>query len=370
MSINKGAPLRALSTIAILWIAVRIVWEAIFPSANLQPAMAAKIDASVPRDENAVEPLIPPPAVFDKIALISRKPEPPGDRGQGQARCQKVPSLAVGMSGKWLQQALLVKTQSESSKPPNSTGVGEPISSISPIEVSASKRTAGLSPSSKPLSGYLWAFARQNNGLAQFGAAAPIAQSPGGQYGGSQAGAIVAYRLAGNERRSLSTFVRLSTALSTAGEEELAIGVSAKPFTKLPLSVFAEQRLGAKNFRNRGTSVYVAGGTGPDRLWADFNLETYGQAGFVFADNNSYFFDASATLQRRLWARGDYKVTAGAGIWAGGQEGLTRVDIGPRANLHIPLGKLDTRLSLDWRQRVGGNALPDSGLAVTVATGF
>lgn len=136
------------------------------------------------------------------------------------------------------------------------------------------------------------------------------------------------------------------------------------------MSLFVEQRMEAAGFQNRGTAFYLAGGTGPKRLPFELNLETYGQAGYILSDASSYFFDASATLQRKILARGNYKITAGAGVWAGGQTGLTRLDIGPRANIHVPVGAIDMQFSLDWRQRVGGNAVPDSGLALTVTTGF
>ena len=236
-------------------------------------------------------------------------------------------------------------------------------------EISEPEREASFSPSSKPLSGYFWVFGRQGRGSGLGGRAAAL-QSPGGQYGGSQAGAILTYRLTGGPQRNLSAFVRASNALSAAGEEEAAIGIKTKPWTNIPIALFVEQRVGATKLSDRGTAFYAAGGTGPDRLVANINLETYGQAGFLVADDSSYFFDGSAILQREIWDKGNYRMTAGAGVWAGGQEGVRRVDIGPRVNADIPISGLDVRFSLDWRQRIGGNAVPNSGVAVTVTTGF
>lgn len=363
MPVSKGAPLRVLSIIVAIWISVRIIWESVTPSVAV---LAVAAESGKLTDVAA--PSGPPPVWQAQIG------EPPALQ---RSRDNYMQSGAMFWSE---GQRAAEPVNEKAIKPPpfasgtrqeKATTMAKATPSASPHPISRMKSNADPSPSSNPLSGYFWAFVRQDSGSGRFGPEAPpTLQSPGGQYGGSQAGAILTYRLAGTQQRSLSAFVRASTAISDAGEEEVAVGIRARPFAKIPLSLFAEQRMGAGQFRSRGTSIYVAGGTGPDRVLTDTSLETYAQAGFLFADNSSYFFDASANLQRKLWKQGGYKLTAGAGVWAGGQEGLTRVDIGPRANIHIPVGTMDLRFSLDWRQRIGGNAVPDSGAAVTVTTGF
>jgi hypothetical protein len=60
-------------------------------------------------------------------------------------------------------------------------------------------------------------------------------------------------------------------------------------------------------------------------------------------------------------------VSAGLGLWAGGQTGLYRVDAGPRLTLDVGRGM---RMHLDYRQRLAGDALPASGPALTVAGDF
>ncbi|HEY9093020.1 hypothetical protein [Parasphingorhabdus sp.] len=343
----------------ILWVSVRIIWEIAFPVSVVGAVEAAEM-VNMPAPTGAASPSAPLPVLMrTKVTKSDQK----GGRRVTYPEA-RTPLIASAFA---LSQ-------------PSTTAKETP--AAPPRQVSQ-RQAAGIVPSStKPLSGYFWLFARQSSGAGPSGAAVPVLQSPGGQYGGSQAGAILTYRLAGASQSHLSAFVRASSALKDAGQEELAIGLSARPFARIPLSLFAEKRMGAGQFHSRGTAVYVAGGTGPDLLpkilpeklpeilIADTSLETYGQAGFLFADNDSYFFDVSANLQRKLWEQGHYKLTAGAGAWAGGQEGVTRFDIGPRANIHIPVGKNDMRLSLDWRQRIGGNAVPDSGVAVTVSTGF
>lgn len=360
MQISKGAPLRALLSIVAIWVSARIIWEAVFPSAVLPPSTVVKtvlapaggasqrMDVAVIEDQPAdLAAAFRPTIDREPLAAFSRRSFPPQNRNGTNS-----PLLAS-----------IVAAPKPSA--PDERALAGPAPPISQIQ-----QDSPPSRVSKALSGYFWIFARPSDGSGRGGSLVPIAQSPGGQYGGSQAGAILTYRLAGASQRSLSAFVRASTALSNAGQEELAIGVKARPFANIPLSLFAEQRVGAGRFRSRGTAVYAAGGTGPDMVLPYISLETYGQAGFIFGHDSSYFFDASAGLQRELWKKGRYKFTAGAGVWAGGQKGLTRVDIGPRANIHIPVGSVNMRFSLDWRQRVGGNAVPDSGAAVTVSTGF
>jgi hypothetical protein len=38
--------------------------------------------------------------------------------------------------------------------------------------------------------------------------------------------------------------------------------------------------------------------------------------------------------------------------------------------LDVTLGEVPARVSLDWRERVEGDAGPGSGIAVTLSTGF
>lgn len=367
MSMSKGAPLKALSVVVAIWIATRVIWESLIPHATVQPAVAAEIEDSLSQRKLASASVMRASDSLSRVTKMKATVSPKNDLVEQRASVRESGFMMIDAIKKSAKQSL-PRVATVGRLDPGSAPVGR--SMTSPFPLSNPKTAAGLSASSNRLSGYFWVFARQDIGTSRFGLSAQPLKSPRGQYGGSQAGAIMSYRLLGEPQHSLSAFMRASTALFVSGEEELAVGIRAKPFAKLPLSVFAEQRVGAGKFSNRGTSVYVAGGTGPSVLMADISLETYGQTGFVFSDEDSYFFDGSATLQREMWARDNFRITAGAGIWAGGQEGLRRFDIGPRANVHVPMGETELRFSLDWRQRVGGNTVPGSGAALTVTTGF
>lgn len=369
MPINKGAPLWAFSAIAAFWILGRFAWEAVSPAAELPPVSVPVAETNErSRQSGATEPAIVPLPFLPRHltrTVASFKSENHTIQRAGSNLKAKLSETEP--SNFLAERFPLPLKRNEQAKP---LALVKHMFVTPPERTLEPKRDASRAPSSKPLSGYFWTFVRQSSGSSDLQSMAPTLQSLGGQYGGSQAGAILTYRLTGNQQLGLSAFVRASTALSSTGEEELAVGMKVTPLPRIPISLFAEQRIGAKGFRNRGTAFYVAGGTGPDQLLFGTNLETYGQAGYIFSDDNSYFFDASASLHREILERGKYKITAGAGFWAGGQEGLTRLDIGPRANIHVPVGEMNMRFSIDWRQRVGGNAVPDSGVAVTATTGF
>ncbi|MEL6875634.1 MAG: hypothetical protein AAGM33_09160 [Pseudomonadota bacterium] len=219
-------------------------------------------------------------------------------------------------------------------------------------------------------SGYAWILARQ--GSAGFSPTAPV--RPGGlsgaQYGASQAGLQIAYRISGDHNRQIAATARASTALETGGDEELALGGRIKPIAWLPLAVHAEQRFDLKSADPRGTAIFLAGGTGPHPLPAGFAVESWGQGGYIFGARETWFYDGSVSLRREIARAESGALTVGTSLWAGGQKDATRIDAGPRASFLAPIGEGHARLDLDWRQRVAGNARPGSGLTLTISTGF
>ncbi|GAB5489160.1 MAG: hypothetical protein Pars2KO_27300 [Parasphingorhabdus sp.] len=148
------------------------------------------------------------------------------------------------------------------------------------------------------------------------------------------------------------------------------MGAMVKPIKGLPISLYVEKRYREAGPNSHGTALFLAGGSGPEELVQGVFLETYGQAGYVFQRDDSYFFDGSITLQKKLAAVGTAQISLGGAVWAGGQEGVQRLDIGPRVSVRLPLGTIATQASVDWRQRVAGNAEPGSGLAVSLTTSF
>jgi hypothetical protein len=97
-------------------------------------------------------------------------------------------------------------------------------------------------------------------------------------------------------------------------------------------------------------------------------LDGQSQVGVVGIKQRDWFADGAVTLSHPIWNR----PSGGVGVWAGGQRdqglgALYRLDAGPRLSVDMLKG---TRLHLDYRQRLVGNALPGSGPTVTFAGDF
>lgn len=369
---RRGAPFKVLFIVLFIWVMGRVILQGGVPTAQLRTLPATLQIKTALLDEVMIEYTTLP-----NVLMASFSGFVPFSGIPSRSQIEGVPK---GLDPKGLGMA----TQNISSRQllpqlpliPAVTALSETIepqkivSLVSPRLTSDGRPGTDRSRTSSAFSGYFWLFARQGSGPKRLRSTSPASQFSVAQYGASQAGAILTYRMLGDNSRNISTFARASTALSSSGQEELAIGIKTKPLSDLPLSFFAEQRFGAGGNSNRGTVFYLAGGTGPDMVLPEINLETYGQVGYVFGRDNSHFFDASAALQKQVVERGGHRITAGAGVWASGQEGATRVDIGPRVKFHVPVGQADMQVSVDWRERIGGNAHPGSGASVTLSTGF
>ena len=374
---KSGAPLQALFLLVVFWTLGRVYWEADFSNTA---ATSAEQDRQTSRPEksntNDSKRFVPTdtggpiPDIFHSAVVLG--PEP-----------GKHPS--AGWSG---VAPTLVRQKPGTDQTPetrflNSTADRRPHedkkTSVRHKQGSEVARQMRLAPTrgakENPFSVYMWVYARQNSGSPGNGPNFTLSQQPGSQlqgprYGGSQAGALISYQLRGNQKRGLSLFLRGSTALSVSGEEELAVGTKIKPFPDIPVSLYAEQRVGNAAQRNRGTAVYLAGGTGPDHLLENISFQTYAQAGYVFGPPDSYFFDASVAVQKNILHEGGRATAIGGGLWAGGQKGVSRVDIGPRATINVPVGRVNTSISADWRWRLAGDAVPGTGAAITLVAGF
>ncbi|MEG3124470.1 hypothetical protein [Sphingomonas sp. GB1N7] len=201
--------------------------------------------------------------------------------------------------------------------------------------------------------------------LVSRGGIGPAAGVLGAQLGGSQAGGRLTYALTDSRRLALAA--RVSTPLG-AGAQELALGMEWQP-TRLPVRVIAEQRI-ALNGGRGGPTIGLVGGFGPTTVAAGFALEGYAQGGVIARDGGEGFADGAARLARPVARLGDVRFDLGAGLWGAAQKGAARVDLGPSLVAYVPLRPQSVRLALDWRQRVAGNAAPDSGLVLSVGADF
>jgi hypothetical protein len=213
--------------------------------------------------------------------------------------------------------------------------------------------------------------------LLRGGDSAPALAAGAASYGGSQAGAVLRYRLAPASPLVPQAYLRVSGALGgTSGQAEAALGLMLRPVPRLPVALLGEVRVQNQGGRSVARPV-IMGVTQlpPQRLPLGFEGEAYAQGGWAGGRDATAFYDLAATVQRPLIAplKGlDFR--AGGGLWSGGQRGAARLDLGPRIELRSMIGpearRIGVRVGVDWRFRVAGKAEPGSGPALTVAAGF
>lgn len=191
--------------------------------------------------------------------------------------------------------------------------------------------------------------------------------APGGTLGGSQAGLRVAFRPFADQPVAL--FARASRPLQTRGTEA-AVGVEVQPFAHIPVRASLEQRVALEEGAAEGSALSLVGGIDDVGLAGGFRLSGYGQAGIIGLRRRAGFVDGAASIARPVASWEDIELLLGAGIWGAAQPGLSRLDIGPRAELRLPIVGERVRLGAEWRERVAGNARPGSGPALTIGVDF
>ena len=209
-------------------------------------------------------------------------------------------------------------------------------------------------------SGSAWLFAR-NDG--------PGPLATGGQLGGSQAGARLAYRLAELGGGSVALAARLSTPLRDRSGAEAALGVDWHPDRKIPFRLSIERRVAIGRDGRNAWSAHAAGGLYRS-LPGELELSAYAQAGVVGARRRDLFADGAVRVARKVALGGEKTLLLGGGVWGAAQPGVTRLDIGPHASFRLPVKGTVVTAAMDWRIRVAGEASPGSGAALTLATDF
>jgi len=213
-----------------------------------------------------------------------------------------------------------------------------------------------ISPRINRLSLTTWAL------LRQIPAGSPLPDdslASGGTLGGSQAGARLAYAF----NRAFAASLRLTSTIGGENGAEVALGMRWAPLRAVPVSLTAERRQRIGNAGRSAFALFAEGGVYDRPMPFKFTLDAYGQAGVVGFRHSDLFADGAITFTRPVWRR----ISAGAGVWAGIQPGVYRVDAGPRVSLRV--GR-SMRVHIDYRQRLAGEASPGSGPAVTVAGDF
>lgn len=187
----------------------------------------------------------------------------------------------------------------------------------------------------------------------------------GTMLGGDQIGARLARRIDRHGR--LALYARATAPLAGSGRE-LALGVEWRPW-RAPMRFLVEQRL-ALDSGTSGPAVAIVGGVSGVDLPFAFELEGYAQAGAVKRVRVEPFADGALRITRPVAAFGAAQLALGAGAWGAAQREAARVDVGPTAIATLPISGQTVRVALDWRERIGGDARPGSGPALTLGADF
>lgn len=334
---GTGRPLRFITATLGGWVLLRIamLWPPIDEAVRSLP-MAARIAAvQAPPASTANMPVEPRPPGRSARRLSQPVEAPPRRRDTGRAALAMLGLIRFGPA----QYSGMAAEADRAGTP-----LYAPIAVANPV---AAKRWSAS----------MWFLARGGTGLGD----GPY----GGQIGGGQAGLRLAYAV--DDRRRIAIYGRIATPLAGEGREA-AIGVQWQP-GRVPIRLVAEQRF-AIDGGGGGPSIGIVGGAGPVPIGGGIKIEGYAQAGIIGRDGVIGFGDGAVRLNRPVAQLGHAIVDVGAGAWGGIQPGAKRLDIGPSLGLSVPLATRSLRLSLDWRERIGGQARPESGLALTIGSDF
>ena len=207
-----------------------------------------------------------------------------------------------------------------------------------------------------------WLYLRDGSGNA------PDAIGAASQLGGSQAGLRLVYGF--GETGRTRAYGRTTIAVQRLEQREIAFGLAFAPLARLPVDIAIEQRVAAGREGRSALAIMASGGVSEVPLPAGFQLDAYAQAGVVGARRRDGFADGAIVVDRRIGPDETASLRVGALAAGAVQPGTARVDVGPRLTLRLPQVGEGSRIALDWRQRIAGDARPESGLALTLAADF
>ena len=200
----------------------------------------------------------------------------------------------------------------------------------------------------------------------------PVGPAASPVLGGGQSGGGIAWTLDPLARKPIAVVARFNAASDVNGgidntTSQAAFGVRWRPVKGVRISA---ERLVAIGIAARNDwALRVAGGADGKRGRIEWN--GYGEAGVLGVGDVFAGAQARAGLPVLRLTKASF--LAGAGAWGSFQTGGVtsgRFDMGPTLVMRAPMGRTNVEVSADWRFRLVGNALPGSGPALTVSTGF
>lgn len=241
--------------------------------------------------------------------------------------------------------ALLAPTIAAAQPQPD---LAAPAAEASPV---GRARVAALSTAARPRLGLsAWALVRPSGGSAGL--------VPAGQLGASQAGVRGTFPLGGG----LAAAARLSAPIAARRGKEAALALDWRPLAGIPVTISVERRIGIDDGGRDAWGFGAFGGASDVRLVGRAMVDVYAQAGIVGRRRRDAYADGALRVAHPIGSQG----FAGAGLWAAAQPGIARLDVGPLLGARI--GR--ARLSLEWRARIAGEALPASGPALSLGADF
>jgi hypothetical protein len=369
----RGQPLLVFAMVLGAWLVLRVLlWES--PFSVLAPVRAAG-ESLTAREaltrRMAVVSAVPVTPAFHEGPSPARRPSllpptlPRPDRPElpPAYRSASTPSESAGQ----LQNRIGCDGM-DRALPQTACRIGEPAVADAGFVQSAASSSADpfVAPRSQVSrwSGDAWLLVRKDS-AAPLSVGRPV-------YGRSQAGAVLRYRLAPSSGHRPLLYTRATRALAGEREGEVAAGLAARPVPAVPVSVSAELRVhDSEAGLEVRPAVFAVTELPPVHLAAGFRAEAYAQAGYVGGTFATAFVDGQARVDRHLAHLGDgADLRAGAAVWGGAQKHAERLDVGPSVAASFRIGEANSRLALDYRFRVAGNAEPSSGPALTFSAGF
>lgn len=192
--------------------------------------------------------------------------------------------------------------------------------------------------------------------------------------GGSQTGGRLAYNFnpLSDQRVTLSGRVYQPLVRHSGGARaaQAVAGLELQPSRNVPVSIAVDRYVALGEKARNAWALRLSGGADAIPVTSLISVSFYGQAGMIGIHSHDAYADGWARLHMLAKDSDRLRIRAGAGIWGGTQPGASRLDAGPSIEVGGMIGRASLKGTLDYRLRVGGNASPGNGPALTVQAGF
>jgi hypothetical protein len=379
----RGEPLLVLAAIVGGWLALRVVlWQPPFAMsphhalpwrASPVPSNAESTPGRAPRRVPPVDAVRSAFSGGDEAPITGRLPSPWGVAASVRNFSGRAPVAFEAPPARRVvgQQLLLAAAFAHMELAPEIAAyfLAEPPGGARALAFAGEQPLLGRNAPRLPTASSRWS----GDGwlLLRGGSSGPLT-AVGPSYGRSQAGAVLRYRLAESSGHRPVAYARATRALQGPPETEVAAGFAGRPFARLPLSVAGELRVTEGSAgREVRPAAFAVTELPPARLPRGFRAEVYAQAGYVGGRFATPFVDGQARIDTQVARLGKgAEVRAGGGVWGGAERHAARLDVGPSAMVSFRLGEAPSRVAVDYRLRIAGDAAPASGPALTFSAGF